>query len=374
MGSLRTYRVALVVALLLLLLIGVFVVKPGAPTYPPYVSASAQADGSKAVVLLMQEKDMRVREWRQPMKFLPPQEGQVLISLQPNGLGESEREELLDWVAAGNDLILFDDDPQDWEEASFYVHELEKGNEQRKIQGTHLAHDAVGVASTRARLEADPDMETLLYDEAGILAGRTLVGDGSVTLFLVPEWMSNGQIAKHSHFEAVWPFLQENWSVVWMDEYHHGYREQPSIFALYPGWLIAGFAQLGLLLLIGIWWRGKRFGPIYTLREWTVRRGDETLLAVASWYERRRLALDALRHREAYLRQMLYERWGIQQRADLHEIVSMARSKWSIRDSEQMASVLHRLEQAKSGMKYTPKQLLADSLLLDEIIKRLEKE
>jgi len=371
MGSLRTYRVALVVALLLLLLIGAFVVKPEAPAYPPYVASSAQADGSKAVVLLMQEKGMRVREWWQPMKFLPPQEGQVLVSLQPRGV--IEREELLDWVAAGNDLILFDEEPQDWEEASFTVRTIEKGMVQRKIHGPHLVADATGTARTTARLKEDPDMETLISDEAGILGGRTQVGDGTITLFLVPEWMTNGQIAKQAHFEAIWPFLQEKWSVVWMDEYHHGYREQPGIFALYPGWLIAGFAQLGLLLLFVVWWRGKRFGPIYTLREWTVRRGDETLLAVASWYERRRLAVDALRHREAYLRQMLYERWGIPQRAELHEIVSMARSKWSIEESEQMDRVLQRLEQAKTG-KYTPKQLLADSLLLDEIIKRLEKE
>ena len=157
-------------------------------------------------------------------------------------------------------------------------------------------------------------METLLYDDQGILAGRIQMGKGSMTLFLVPDWMTNAQIQKWSHFEAIWPYIQGDWSVVWVDEYHHGLQEKPGLLAIYPGWLVASCIQLAAALLLLVWWQGKRFGPVYTLREWTVRRGDETLLAIARWYEQRGLARDALLHREAYLRQLIHDRWGVHQR------------------------------------------------------------
>lgn len=376
MGSLRTYRIALVIAIFLLVGISLLIVKPAPPSYPPYVAKSAQPNGSKAIVMLMEEKGKRIKEWRQPMKFLPSQAGQVLISLEPKGMTELEREELLDWVALGNDLILFAEEPADWEQASFQLilQENEEEEAERKIWGPQLSGNRNGVVQSPLRLDKSQDMEELLSDDAGVLAGRTTISEGTVSLFLVPQWMSNGQVARHDHFEAIWPYLQNEWSVVWMDEYHHGYRDQPSLFALYPGWLIAGFAQLGLLLLMWIWWRGKRFGPIYTLREWTVRRGDETLLAVSSWYERRRLAIDALRHRETYLRQLMHERWGVHQRAEHHEILQVARTKWNESELAALVQVLQRLEQIKTENAYSQKQLLADSLLLDKILKRLEKE
>jgi Domain of unknown function (DUF4350) len=375
MGSLRSYRVTLVIAILLLVGIAVMLVKPAPPTYPPYVAKSAQADGSKAIVMLMEEKGKRVKEWRQPMKLLPDHGGQVLVSLEPRGMTEGEREELLDWVALGNDWILLEGEPADWEDASFQFLEVEEYEEkERQLSGLEVHGTMKGSARTPVRFIENPDVEALLTDDEGILAGRTQIGDGSVSLFLVPEWMTNKGIAQHDHFEAIWPNLQENWSVIWVDEYHHGYREQPGMLTLYPGWLIAGFAQLGLLLLLWIWWCGKRFGPIYTLREWTVRRGDETLIAVSSWYERRRLALDALRHREAYMRQLMYERWGVHYHAEQHEIISVARNKWNESEVEDLIQGLQRLEVAKAEKSYTPRQLLADSLLLDKILKHLEKE
>lgn len=376
MGSLRTYRIALIASISLLVVFSLLIIKPAPPKYPPYVAKSAQPDGSKAILMLLEERGKQVKEWRQPVKFLPVLEGQLLLALEPKGMTELEKEELLDWVALGNDLIVFEEKPGNGQLASFRFFQPENGSEAvvHKIWGPQLDDDRYGVVQSPFRLEPTTGMEALIMDEAGILAGRTAVGKGSVSLFLVPQWTMNGQVTKHDHFEAIWPYLQTDGSVVWVNEYHHGDRQQPSVFALYPGWLIAGFAQLGVLLLMGIWWQGKRFGPVYTLREWTVRRGDETLLAVASWYERKRLAIDALRHRDAYLRQLMHERWGVHQRADDHEIMQVARTKWNETEFAALMQYLQRQEQVRQGSPYSQKQLLADSLLLDKITKRLEKE
>ncbi|MCC8437020.1 DUF4350 domain-containing protein [Brevibacillus sp. M2.1A] len=374
MDSLRTYRVGIVVATLLLVIVGWLIVKPAAEPLPPYLASSAQPSGIKAVLVLLEEKGKQVKEWRQPMRFLPTATGQAMLVVEPERLMPEEQIDILDWVSEGNDLILFHSRPE-WEDLPFdteYIRGKEK--QERNIQGPLVQGSFMGKAETSLRFLEEDDMEPLLYDDQGILGGRTEVGDGSVTFFLVPEWLTNQKIDRLSHFEAIWPYVQGDWSVLWVDEYHHGLQEKPGFLAIYPGWLIAACIQLGILLLLYVWWRGKRFGPVYTLREWTVRRGDETLLAVSSWYERRGLAKDALRHRETYMRHLLYDRWGVHLRADRVEIVRYAKTRWTNQEVEKFAHLLERLEQAKNEGRYSPKSLLADSLLLDEITKRLEKE
>ncbi|QRG65607.1 DUF4350 domain-containing protein [Brevibacillus choshinensis] len=376
MDSLRTYRVGIAIAILLLLVCGWLLVEPHGPDAPPFVSTSAKPDGLKAWTTLLQEKGNRVKEWKQPMRALPRGEGQALVMVEPLTLTGSEQEELFAWVKEGNDLIVFEDEPEGWESFQFSTTEWEddENTQEKNIKGQQLVDGQYGIARTSYRINSSSALEVLLYDDRGILAGRIQAGEGSVMLFLVPEWLTNQTILKHNHFEAIWPYFQKKWSVLWMDEYHHGMQQNPGLLAVYPGWLIAGCMQAGILLLLWIWWKGKRFGPVYTLREWTVRRGDETLLAVSSWYERRSLAKDALLHREAFLRQLLFDHWGVHRRADRAEIIRLARTKWSSPDVEKLANLLERIEWAKAEKRYTSKQLLKDSLLIDDITMRLEKE
>ncbi|MED4750018.1 DUF4350 domain-containing protein [Brevibacillus choshinensis] len=375
MDSLRTYRVGIALAILLLLACGWLLVKPQGPDFPPYVSVSAEHDGLKGLTTLLDEKGSRVKEWKQPMRVLPTGQGQALVMVEPQALSANEQTELLEWVKQGNDVILFAENADAWVGVPFSTFKMEEENvQERNVQGPMLDQGRSGIARTPYRLHHAPSLEALLYDDLGILAGRTQVDEGSVTLFLVPEWLTNEGILQHNHFEAIWPYFQKGWSVLWMDEYHHGLQEKPGWLAVYPGWLIVGCGQLALSLLIWVWWKGKRFGPVYTLREWTVRRGDETLLAIASWYERRHLALDALLHRETFLRQLLFDHWGVHRRADRAEIVRLAKTKWSVTDVDKIDRLLERIERAKTEKRYTSKRLLEDSILIDDITKRLEKE
>lgn len=375
MNSLKTYRVGISVAIVLLVVVGWFIVKPVATKQPPYLAASAQPDGIKAVLLLLEEKGSRVKEWRQPSHLLPPSSGQALLVVEPDNLTENEQDDLLAWASGGNDLFVFSERAIHWADLPFEPKYMEgNGNRERNIQGQSLGEVMMGKAKTQVRWKEAEGLEPLFYDDQGILAGKVEVGAGSISYFLVPDWLTNQKIAEMSHFEAVWPHLQKSWSVIWVDEYHHGMQEKPGLLAIYPGWLVAAFVQLALVLLLFVWWKGKRFGPVYTLREWTVRRGDETLLAVSSWYERRGLARDALAHREAYMRQLMHDRWGVHLKADRAEILRCAGLRWSEQAVSRLAELLDRLEQARSGTGYSAKRLLADSHLLDEIITQLMKE
>lgn len=376
MDSLRRYRVGIAIAILLLLVCGWLLVEPQGQDAPPYVSTSAKPDGLKAWTALLEEKGNRVKAWKQPMRVLPNGKGQALVVVEPLHMTANEQEELFSWVKEGNDLIVFQEEADGWETFQLSTFRLEddENTQEKNIKGPMLTEGQYGIPQTSYRIHSSSAVEVLLYDDQGILAGRTQVGEGSVMLFLVPKWLTNESILDHSHFEAIWPYFQKKWSVLWMDEYHHGFQEKPGWLAVYPGWLIAGMVQVGLALLIWVWWQGKRFGPVYTLREWTVRRGDETLLAVSSWYEYRNLAKDALLHREAFLRQLLFDHWGVHRRADRAEIVRVAKTKWNSTDVEKLSRLLERIEQAKAEKRYTSKHLLKDSLMIDDIEGRLEKE
>ncbi|NGQ93843.1 DUF4350 domain-containing protein [Brevibacillus sp. SYP-B805] len=371
----NSWLLALMGAILLFLALGYVLVKPQAPNYPPYLSFSPDVDGVKGIVQLLKENGRPVKEWRQSWRFLPQQEKQALLVIEPGGLQPGERKAIQEWVEQGNDLLLFQKVPEDWDDLRVREVDQRKPGETR-IEQADLPEAAAltGYVDAAYRLREAPGVTALLRDELGILAARKKLGKGSISVFLTPEWLTNGQILSHSHFELLWPYLQKNWQAIWFDEYHHGIEQRPGLLAVYPEWLTTLVLQLALAALLWLWWKGKRFGPVYTLREWVVRRGDESLLAVAGWYEHRRLAREALLHQERYLRRLLQERWGLHPMASDREIAAMARAKWTAAEAERLLQLLQHLQAVKEARRYTPKQLLQDSARIDEMIARMEKE
>ncbi|MCP1310667.1 DUF4350 domain-containing protein [Paenibacillus tyrfis] len=370
-------QIALAVSIVAFLLFGYVLVKPDLPDLPPYLSTSADRDGTKAVFTLLKEQGAPVKAWKQPWRSLPSGGHHKLIVIQPYTLGAKEWEEIRTWVSGGNELVLFHDAPEQLDEFSI-AETGEDGSSAVAItdltgqSGTGLN----GKVASAYRLKEAPGMKPLLKDERGIIAGRTEVGQGSMTLLLVPEWMRNDRILEHSHFELIRPYIQTSPETrgLWFDEYHHGLYEKPGLFAVYPGWLLAVLLQLTLGALLWLWMKGVRFGPAYTPREWTVRRGDETLLAAAGWYERRGLAREALAHQARYIRGLMRERWGIRLDATVTQALAAAKPHLSKEELERLAAVMRSWEAAEEAASYSPKQFEKDSRMADGVIRRLERE
>ncbi|WP_134684462.1 DUF4350 domain-containing protein [Brevibacillus migulae] len=375
MNGQRKLLLSLSVAILLFLSIGYWGIKPERIDYPAYLSFSPDKDGIKAFRLLLEKKGKAAKEWRQSWRFLPQEQGQALLVIEPGPLQPGEQEAIMDWVAEGNDLILFQQDPE-LTELFTIEYTAEPDTLWSDVEVMEPEDGGIEKASveTDARLLGDDDITALLADEYGILAARKEVGAGSVTLFLTPEWLQNENILEHGHFELLWPYLQGAYTAVWFDEFHHGYQQQPGLLAVYPEWLLFITVQIALALLLWIWWKGKRFGPVYTLREWVVRRGDETMLAVAGWYERRRLAKDACRHQEQYLRRLFQEKWGLPAAASDQEVVRAAKNRWDDHAVSRLGALLKRLQDIQTEKRYGGAELIRDSKWIDEIISRLEKE
>ncbi|KZE76244.1 hypothetical protein AV654_24110 [Paenibacillus elgii] len=370
-------QIALAVSIVAFLLFGYILVKPDLPDLPPYLSTSADRDGTKAVFTLLKEQGAPVKAWKQPWRSLPSGGRHKLLVIQPYTLGAKEWEEIRTWVSGGNELVMLHDSPEEMDGFSL-TKTGQAGTDAVAItdltgqSGTGLS----GKVASVYRLKETSGMKPLLKDERGIIAGRTEVGQGSITLLLVPEWMRNDRILEHSHFELIRPYLQTSPDTggLWFDEYHHGLYEKPGMLAVYPGWLLAVLLQLTLGALLWLWMKGVRFGPAYTPRAWTVRRGDETLLAAAGWYERRELTREALAHQARYIRGLMRERWGVRLDATVTQTLAAAKMHLSKGELEQLAAVMRSWQAAEEAANYSPKQFEKDSRMADSVIRRLERE
>ncbi|SEC57435.1 DUF4350 domain-containing protein [Paenibacillus sp. GP183] len=381
MRMLNKLHVGLAISICLFLLLGYLIVKPKAEDKPPFLSFSADLDGVKAWRELLESKNSRVKEWRLDWSELPRGKNQLLTAVQPGTVTKEDVNHILEWVRQGNDLILLDQQPNEW--SSYFpivplngAHGQNSGNpsaadEARPIFREGDAKDKwTGVVQTGFRLKPSPDQHVLFSDGSGVLASQMAMGAGHLTMVLTPEWLTNERILANSHFELAWPLFDRPWSTVWLDETHHGYGTTRGLPAVYPAWIKLAALQLGLALLAWLWLRGKRFGPVYTPRAWTVRRGDETLLAVAGWYERLGFSREALSHQQQYLRQLLLARWGLSPSATAKQAADAARVRWP----EVQAARLERLLEPPPALPGGVKPFVQRTREMGEMIAYLEKE
>ncbi|MCY9669950.1 DUF4350 domain-containing protein [Paenibacillus alginolyticus] len=357
MRGLNRLHVGLALSILIFLVLGYWLVKPKLPDQPPYLSFSADIDGTKAWKELLSTKQKAVKEWRFSWKNLPNGEKMLLVAVQPSGVTKADREQLLDWVRKGNDVVLFDRNPEGWGPwGTVLAGEIGTGSTEKS---TNSAKESASVSTIKVspdyssagglltgrvdtpyRIKPDGNGRVLFEDEHGVLASRIEEGLGSITVVLTPNWMQNGTIDQESHFELIWPLFAKSWDAVWIDETHHGFGTKPGLLAVYPAWLVLASVQLGLALLLWLWLRGKRFGPVHTPRAWTVRRGDEGVHAVAAWYERLGYQHEALAHQQLFLRQLLHQRWGLSPSASALQAAETARGRMSEAQAAQLARLL----------------------------------
>ena len=313
-------------------------------------------------------------EWNQPWIKLPNQVGHAMLVIEPNMLGEKEIKELLLWVKQGNELLLFQKNAINISTITVEKYNsLDTGSNSIYLNASREISFIGNVASVN-RIKPDPTLTILLEDDQGIVAAQTKHGQGSIIVFVTPEWLRNDAILESSHFELVWNSLLTLPDKVWVDEYHHGIQTKPGWLAVYPNWLLIIYGQLLLVLWLWLWQRGKRFGAVTLPREWVVRRGDETLLAVAHWYQRTGSHKAALQTQERYLRQSMQERWGLRTTAQPAEVIAVAQQRLESSQAGNVEKILLRLEQINRNEAYSAKQFVLDSHLIAEIVQAIERE
>jgi hypothetical protein len=360
-------------------LISYVLIKPSVEQYPPFLSFSPDKDGVKAIVELLEQQDHNVKEWKQSWRLLPRHKEQAMLVIQPYSMFSSEQDELLEWAALGNDVFIFQQKPDYWEDISFtQLDELYDGDKPQKISEGSPVDNGIeqytGKVITNYRLEETADTHVVYEDAHGVLAVQRQVGSGSFTIFLTPEWLINEYILLESHFEMVWPLFQDRqWNVLWVDEYHHGYEQEAGFLQVYPRWLVFFLIYCAALGLLWLWWKGKRFGPTYTPRAYIKRRGDETLLAAAGWLQRDQKTAEMLLYQADYFKQQVSERWGISTSASHIELLKEASHHWRPEQVERLRRLLKTLDGFDSKQRLSDQQLLMMSKEWSKCIRQLEE-
>lgn len=383
---------SLAVCIFLFIGLGLALIRPGLTDYPPYLSFSPDVDGIKGLRLLLEEEGANVKEWRLPPERLPDGSGQLYIAVQPFGVTHESAKTWREWAEQGNDVVLFGANPHwidGWKTVYMDPDEADGQVTAEFTEGVEETFDAE--VSSEIRLKPAEDLpqpvpfgeQVLIWDAEGVLAVKQTAGRGSVTLALTSDWLMNENILEKSHFELTWRLLggEVAGRTIYFDEYHHGYSISPGITQVYPLWLLAGLLQAGLAAAAWLWWKGKRFGPVYTPRAFTVRRGDETLLAAAGWYRRGRLSFEALNYEVEHLIGLLQVRSGVPAHPNAAQIVAGAQRLAEGRGQlpkglpEVLArwEELRRKDEANEPVNYSEKEWLEDSVVLDVTLRMLEE-
>ena len=381
---------ALGLCVFLLIGLALAATRPGLVDYAPYLSFSPDRDGTKALRELMERRGAEVTEWRFAPERLPEGGGQLFVTAEPSGMTAASAERLREWAAMGNDVVVFGPAYElVGDEASTVYVDPDDAAGEVTVFGADGIATGTEPADVRGELRFVPEPGLAVEwigDDLGALAVKVPVGRGSVAAALPTEWLRNDTILEKRHFELVW-MLFDGGSLagrtVYFDEYHHGYAASPGIGQVYPPWLLAALLQAALAAAFWLWRRGKRFGPAYTPRAFRVRRGDETLLAVAGWHRRGRLTHEALDFAASRLRRTLQAREGVPADAGATALAdASARALGArLREPAALRAALERWEAHRRAAErgaprpaYGEKAWLADSVALAEALNLLEED
>ncbi|MFL6557014.1 MAG: DUF4350 domain-containing protein, partial [Bacillus sp. (in: firmicutes)] len=292
------------ILLILFLVFSYFSYSPKPQYYPDYLTDSTSPTGIKAFYTYL-NKEHTGEIWSHSPELLPAgSDNQLLVMVEPSFIPEKEEmKAYINFMKAGNTILLLQNNPQG-------MFDMKTGSVDSKENMEVFTQDH---ASYRAqvdssiRLQTKKEDEVLLSDQAGPLAVKQSYGHGHLIVAIAPEWMTNGNLLKKDHLPLLLYLLNAgNMDTILFDEYIHGGENASSFLTVYPMWFLLLVFQGILVLILWLWYKGKRFGPMFTPREETVRFSDEGVQALAAWYLRGKRYQDSLVIQADYVKLLLH--------------------------------------------------------------------
>jgi len=216
--------------------------------------------------------------------------------------------------------------------------------------------------------------QLLLNDAAGAVALKRTYGQGQLIVTIAPEWMTNGNLLNHDHLPLILSLLDEaKPQNILFDEYLHTGKSTAGQLAVYPMWFLILLLQGILIMILWLWNKGKRFGPIFTPREETVRFSDEGIQALTAWFIRGRRYQDSIRIQADYVKHLLQEHWRIPYSKEWRDSVSLLNMKWKHMPSSEINSFINGLEIILEKEKLSKQEYLLWSRKLDRLRKEVNE-
>ncbi|WP_312469559.1 DUF4350 domain-containing protein [Neobacillus sp.] len=375
LNSARQGWIWLTVLLILFILISSFASSQKPKPYPNYVSESPSPTGVKALYTYL-KKEVNVKSWTPAPTNLPKRgEPKVLIMIEPFFIPEREEMEAYqDFIKAGNTILLFKTNPKG-------MFELETSPDDQQLtpdKGLKVYSENQEAykaeISSPIRLLTNKEDTILLHDDGGTVALKRPIGNGQLLVAITPKWMTNDNLLDDDHLPLVLNLINEGKArTVLFDEYTHGSQNASSIMTIYPKWFLLLVLQGILLTILWLWFKGKRFGPIYIPREESVRFSDEGIQAIAAWYLHGKRYHDSLLVQADYVKLLLQERWQIPYSREWKDLSSNFEKKWTQMPSWEIKSFLSGLVTILEKGKISKQEYVLWSKKLESLRKEVEE-
>ena len=355
------------------MLISYFFLSKAPKQYPQYVSESPSPTGVKGFYSFLQEERDTERWVHSPNLLKSGEVGQVLILVEPFFIpNQTEMNAYQNFMEAGNTILLFMSNPKGMFNLETEIN-LANGGTKAVFNNNKDRRYHVEINSS-TRLQANKEDEALLKDRDGIIALKRNYGKGQLIASVTPEWLMNGKLETADHIPLLLSLVNEgNGQRFIFDEYVHRGQNAPTAVTIYPKWFLLIFLQGCLLLILFLWVKGKRFGPIFILREESVRFSDEGLKALAAWYIKGKRYQDSLLIQANFVKQLMHERWGISLNSDWDERADLFKRKGIKLASTNNMILLNDLKLVLEKEKVSKKEYLLWSKRLDRIRKEVEE-
>lgn len=345
--------------------------------FPEYVSESPSPSGVKAMYTFLQDKTDKVNRWSNSPEYLT-KVGQrhLLIMVGPFFTPDHEAMNAYKgFMEKGNTILLLKSNP----DGMFGINTRpvkKKIENPVQITGKDGEHFQAIIPS-KVRIQTRNSDQVLLEDESGTIAMKRQFGNGSLIVANAPLWMTNGNILDQDHLPLVLHLLQsavaDHYAILF-DEYIHGAANSPTLFTVYPKWLLVAGTQALLLLMMFLWFRGKRFGPIVVPREEMVRFSDERIGALAAWYRRNGNYKDALSIQADYMKYSLQEHWGIPYRKTWPDIAGYLDQSWKDQSGGEIRSFVQDINDVLGKQHINKQEFMLWSKKIDRLRKEVEED
>lgn len=370
LSKLRTW-IGLAILLTLFLVFSYLSTSPKPQVYPNFVAESPAPKGVKAFYTYLEKKDIG-KIWRHSPDLLSAtSDKQMLVMVEPSfSLEKEEMMAYINFMKAGNTILLLQNNPKGMFDLKTNVTD---------VTGTLKVFTQDGISyhsqiNSTIRLQSKKDDEVLLNDEAGPIAVKQSFGKGQLIVAISPEWMTNEGLLKKDHLALLLYLVKEEKSdSILFDEYIHGGENAPSVWNVYPMWFLLLVIQGILLIILWLWSKGKRFGPIFVPREEFVRFSDEGVKALAAWYLRGKRYHDSLMIQADYVKLLLQERWQIPYNREWKDLSSYLERKWTRLPASEIDSILLGLVHILDKEKITKQEYLLWSKKLEELRSEVEE-
>ena len=364
--------------------------------------------GVRALHDLLNESGYKVIRWRETPQKLLTGSGKLVKTFVVVGdirvrFTDAEQNALFKWIAAGGHFVLIDRNPQEEGDSAtpstwkvtvkrfeFPTLDVNPGDSKQMtdkvvalqpVQPTLLTRNVKSVLPSRfaSRMNIEPvpagtkqtddttepaedtapqEQTTStplapvvhMVDEKGALLIDFSYGSGKVAILTDPYIVSNGGLRLNDNLQLAVNLLTIGDGLIAFDEYHQGKGLMQNNFAGYfagtPVLLVA--AQVGLLVLLILWTRGRRFGRPLPLPQVDRRSSLEFVASMAELQQRARAFDLAIENIYTRTRRVLARHAGVDYNSSRSEIASRIALRGTI-DANRLETLMRQCEDVING-------------------------